>query len=1033
MDHITAIDVFSTLYSKHNIFIVYQLLIALASAYTYSYSSHLLIQFSTRPKKKKIARTLVIISLSLALWSINLSGSSHYNPTGGYEPELLIVGSIIAIIFAYSYIFTVLKYKKSCKYILVISVIFALAQHCIFYISLLTLAKNILGYVSILSSVLAITISSILFAASNYIIFFKIASPNSQKYSLYNTITIILTTIALLCPSYISMTINHLVEDETHILYKHNELSFIVINIIYAALFITIGIAISFLYSQLKKSVKYFGITVKISTTFMILTIISAGLSTYIVYKLSNEYVNTATKNASDNSTKLAELYVNQYVDNLKNTGLFLSNKPIMRQIIENDDMLSAIEKLKGEIHPLFIQNPEYFKIQLVQTKEDVIESITFSYINGMTHTTIESLADDKLITIIDNTKKYRNGEIYIPPIKLYKKSDSFIKANQPIINVSIPLYNNQGTTHGILLLTASFDHILDKLIDSANKDSNIYIANNEGALLKLSIKETTHDNVEYNSCGLIQDCFPVIESAYTNTSTERISFFETTNDTIKFSKLSFDAVPEQFITLIEVIKKENIEYFFMTIQIYVYFIISILIVLSLICASFFARHITRPIENITKCAVSFSKGGDLSNLLPLQSNDEVGILARALQYLHKQNVIKSQELEQSEYKFRQMFEYSPIGLVLSDLEGNLIQANQSYYSLIGYQNEEDRNNIMTINVHEEWYNELKESILKTGFYGPYEQVYIHKDGYEVPIIISSILVKNKTENEYIWSFVQDITENKAKEKKLDEYYNHLEDLIKERTHDLELMKEKAENANEVKSEFLSNMTHELRTPLHAILSFSRIGKERATTIKPEQLQEFFSDIQNSGNRLLVLVNNLLDISKSEAGKMILEKRSNDFKNTIDQSLKELSSLIQDKEITLQYTTEEDQFITQYDNARIVQVIINLLSNAIKFSPKFSTITIDCNQFHQDNTDYIQIIISDEGIGIAPTELNSIFDKFEQGSKTKTKAGGTGLGLAICREIIHLHDGKIWAYINDNQGASFTFIIPLYVKKEDSD
>ena len=166
---------------------------------------------------------------------------------------------------------------------------------------------------------------------------------------------------------------------------------------------------------------------------------------------------------------------------------------------------------------------------------------------------------------------------------------------------------------------------------------------------------------------------------------------------------------------------------------------------------------------------------------------------------------------------------------------------------------------------------------------------------------------------------------------------------------------------------------------------------------------------------------------------MILEIRSNDLKHTIDQSLKELSSLIQDKEITVQHPAQENEFVTRYDHARIVQVIINLLSNAIKFSPKFSIISIDCNPHHEDDTDYIQVTISDEGIGIAPTELNSIFDKFEQGSKTKTKAGGTGLGLAICREIIHLHEGKIWAYVNDNQGASFTFIIPLYVKNTNSD
>ena len=134
--------------------------------------------------------------------------------------------------------------------------------------------------------------------------------------------------------------------------------------------------------------------------------------------------------------------------------------------------------------------------------------------------------------------------------------------------------------------------------------------------------------------------------------------------------------------------------------------------------------------------------------------------------------------------------------------------------------------------------------------------------------------------------------ESKAKQNELDEYHHHLEDLIKERTKDLELMKEKAEEAIEIKSEFLSNITHELRTPLHAILSFARIGKQRAETIPADKIQEFFDDIHVSGNRLLVLVNNLLDLSKADAGKIVLEKRSHDMKVTIDQALKELSILM---------------------------------------------------------------------------------------------------------------------------------------------
>ena len=156
------------------------------------------------------------------------------------------------------------------------------------------------------------------------------------------------------------------------------------------------------------------------------------------------------------------------------------------------------------------------------------------------------------------------------------------------------------------------------------------------------------------------------------------------------------------------------------------------------------------------------------------------------------------------------------------------------------------------------------------------------------------------------------------------------------------------------------------------------------------------------------------------------------MKVTIDQALKELSSLCEDKEITILQEIEKKKFVTKYDHGRILQVMINLISNALKFSPKFSTITIECDFITKDNSQYIQVTVRDEGVGIDPRDLDAIFVKFEQGTKTKTKSGGTGLGLAICQDIILLHDGKIWATNNPECGSSFTFTIPFYDKSNAS-
>ena len=232
---------------------------------------------------------------------------------------------------------------------------------------------------------------------------------------------------------------------------------------------------------------------------------------------------------------------------------------------------------------------------------------------------------------------------------------------------------------------------------------------------------------------------------------------------------------------------------------------------------------------------------------------------------------------------------------------------------------------------------------------------------------------------------------------------------------------QQAEDANQLKSEFLANMSHELRTPMHGILSFSRIGISNIDTATIEDLTGYFSNIQISGERLLVLLNNLLDISKLEAGRMEAHLKKVDLISIFESCWQEQSQRMKDLGISINIITSSEDVIGMFDPVRISQVITNLLSNAIKFSPDNSVITIT-----MDKNDKQEIIFSlkDSGIGIPENELENVFDAFIQSSKTKTGAGGTGLGLAISKKIIELHGGKIWAGNNSDNGAIFTFILP---------
>ena len=235
---------------------------------------------------------------------------------------------------------------------------------------------------------------------------------------------------------------------------------------------------------------------------------------------------------------------------------------------------------------------------------------------------------------------------------------------------------------------------------------------------------------------------------------------------------------------------------------------------------------------------------------------------------------------------------------------------------------------------------------------------------------------------------------------------------------------ERANQALKAKSEFLANMSHELRTPMHAILSYAKMGgASPAETAFPE-IQTYFKNIGMAGQRLLGLLNNLLDLAKLESGKMPFKMATGDFSAVLEQALLEMNPLLQEKSLTVTTDIATPNTALVCDKARMVQVIINLLANSVKYSSKGDSIIVSISDAKLPNgKEALCCSIADNGTSIPESELQSVFDKFIQSSKTKTGAGGTGLGLAICREIVEAHGGKIWAENRSPKGVMINFMI----------
>ncbi len=229
------------------------------------------------------------------------------------------------------------------------------------------------------------------------------------------------------------------------------------------------------------------------------------------------------------------------------------------------------------------------------------------------------------------------------------------------------------------------------------------------------------------------------------------------------------------------------------------------------------------------------------------------------------------------------------------------------------------------------------------------------------------------------------------------------------------------EAASRHKSEFLANMSHELRTPLNAIIGFSEILAEKMFGEINEKQTEYLQDILESGRHLLSLINDILDLSKIEAGRMELELAEFDLPNAVDNALILVRERASRRGIRLGSTIDPRLGMIGGDERKVKQVLLNLLSNALKFTPEGGRIDVGARL----DGELAEVSVADTGIGIAPEDQAAVFEEFRQVGTADKKAEGTGLGLALSRKFIELHGGKIWVKSQVGAGSTFTFTLPL--------
>jgi signal transduction histidine kinase len=257
-----------------------------------------------------------------------------------------------------------------------------------------------------------------------------------------------------------------------------------------------------------------------------------------------------------------------------------------------------------------------------------------------------------------------------------------------------------------------------------------------------------------------------------------------------------------------------------------------------------------------------------------------------------------------------------------------------------------------------------------------------------------------------------------------------LEHRVMERTNELRETNLRLMAADRSKNQFLANMSHELRTPLNSIIGFSSVLIEATRGLVQPRLHRFLENIHTAGNHLLELINDILDLSKIEAGKMELRTDQFDLRETIAAVERVMKGFAAEAKVQILSHLDPTLPPVRLDEGRLKQILFNLLSNAVKFSPPTAIVAIHCRRVSREDSpigiDTVRIDVADQGIGIPADELQRIFVEFYQTEDgRRARNGGTGLGLSLTRNFVELHHGKIEVTSKPGHGSTFTLYLPL--------
>jgi len=451
-----------------------------------------------------------------------------------------------------------------------------------------------------------------------------------------------------------------------------------------------------------------------------------------------------------------------------------------------------------------------------------------------------------------------------------------------------------------------------------------------------------------------------------------------------------------------------------LAVTIFLTLLLTTLILMSVFLNFMLSRFVSQ-LVSLLRNAINKIQKGHLGETVSLPFKDEIGKMGESFNEMSVKLHDGQLALKKAEEKYRSIFENATVGIYRSttDSKGQLLTVNPAFAQILGYASPEQVvENITDIKsqlyVNSTDRERLQELLRDKGAVQGFEAQLYRENGEVIDASMNVHVIKDETNKLlYYEGILEDVTEKKQ-------------------TSQLRIAKEAAEAVAQTKTEFLANMSHEIRTPLNAILGYTELILDKIYGDVPEKIQEVLERLHTNGRHLLSLINDILDLSKIEAGQLTLSLSDYSMQEVVHTVFTTVESLASEKNIELKVSVASDVAYGRGDEQRIVQVLLNLVGNAIKFTEvgevRIKVTTTD---------DIFSVSVSDTGPGISDADQQRIFEEFLQADSSSTrKKGGTGLGLSIAKRIVEMHGGRIWVESTLGKGSTFLFTLPIRVERQ---